>query len=104
MSRRLPTPSSYDVDVSFLMRAQTLVLSRCSSCELLWGHAGGRYVALDRFRSSVAVRRALPALPSWVMVLIVFGRRHLRRHPASLGPWVDRTRPVKYSNREGGRV
>ncbi|KAL4746132.1 hypothetical protein BDW72DRAFT_197982 [Aspergillus terricola var. indicus] len=38
------------------------------------GRAGGRYVSLEPFRDTVAQTRALTIVPSWVMVLTIFGK------------------------------
>lgn len=39
------------------------------------GRAGGRYVALEPFRDAVAQTRSLTVVPSWVMVLTIFGHK-----------------------------
>ncbi|KAL8703230.1 MAG: hypothetical protein Q9201_003588 [Fulgogasparrea decipioides] len=39
------------------------------------GRAGGRYVSLEPFREHVVQSRSLTVVPSWVMVLTVFGRK-----------------------------
>ncbi|KAH7032559.1 chaperonin 10-like protein [Microdochium trichocladiopsis] len=44
-------------------------------CYSAMGRAGGRYVALEPFRDTVAQTRALTIEPSWVMVLSIFGRQ-----------------------------
>lgn len=44
-------------------------------CYAAMGRAGGRYVALEPYRESVAAARALTITPSWVMVLTIFGRQ-----------------------------
>jgi NADPH:quinone reductase-like Zn-dependent oxidoreductase len=42
-------------------------------CYASIGRAGGRYVALEPFRDTVAQTRALTIVPSWLMVLTIFG-------------------------------
>lgn len=44
-------------------------------CYGAMGRAGGRYVSLEPFRETVAQSRALTVVPSWVMVLTIFGRK-----------------------------
>ncbi|KAK8059060.1 GroES-like protein [Apiospora saccharicola] len=44
-------------------------------CYAAMGRAGGRYVALEPYRESIASTRALTITPSWVMVLTIFGRQ-----------------------------
>ena len=42
-------------------------------CYESMGRAGGRYVALEPFRDTIAQTRPLTVEPSWLMVLTIFG-------------------------------
>ncbi|ORY18398.1 chaperonin 10-like protein [Clohesyomyces aquaticus] len=39
------------------------------------GRAGGRYCALEPFRTSVTAKRSLTITPSWILALTIFGER-----------------------------
>ncbi len=44
-------------------------------CYASIGRAGGRYVSLEPFRDAIAQSRSLTVVPSWLMVLSIFGQK-----------------------------